>query len=280
MKRLAIAMFCLSSAAFAQRLQLPDLSPAAKVSQTAGLTEISVDYHSPGVRGRKIWGGLLPFGEVWRAGANETTKISFSKDVTINGTAIPAGEYGVFVIPAKPGAAWTVIISKDAKMWGAFAYNKDHDLMRVDVKPVAIPERERLGFSFPDFNNEQATLAIEWEKVRLPVLIKLGTAKQGEMAIKNLEDNPQSPWTQAARYELEQTKNYDAAIKLADKSISINESWLGDWTKAQALAAKGDKKGAVELAKKADELGAKNPQGYFFAGEVKKALTEWSAPKK
>src|SRR5690349_6027333 len=143
MKRLAIGIFCLSGAAFAQRLQLPDLSPAAKVMQTVGLTEISVEYHAPGVRGRKIWGGLLPYGEVWRAGANETTKISFSKDVTINGTNVPAGDYGLFVIPQKPGAAWTVIISKDAKMWGAFAYNKEHDLLRVDVKPVAIAERER-----------------------------------------------------------------------------------------------------------------------------------------
>jgi hypothetical protein len=280
MKRLVLAVFCLSSAAFAQRLQLPDLSPAAKVSQTVGLTEISVEYHSPGVRGRKIWGALLPFGEVWRAGANETTKLSFSKDVTINGTAVPAGDYGLFVIPQKPGTPWTVIISKDAKMWGAFAYNKDHDLLRVDVKPVAIPEQERLGFAFPDFNNDQATLAIDWEKVRLPVVIKLATAKQSEVAIKGLEENPQSAWTQAARYELEQTKNYDAAIKLADKSIAIQESWIADWTKAQALAAKGDKKGAVDLAKKADDLGGKNPQGYFYAKEVKKALADWTAPKK
>src|SRR5262245_34217373 len=102
MQRTLTTLFILAATpALAQRLELPTLSPAAKVSQTAGLTEINVDYSSPGVRGRKIWGSLVPYGEVWRAGANQATKISFSKDVSIAGTAVPAGEYALFIIPNK-----------------------------------------------------------------------------------------------------------------------------------------------------------------------------------
>jgi hypothetical protein len=275
MRRILLAALMFSTPVLAQRLELPALSPAAKVSQVAGLTEIAVEYSSPGVRGRKIWGSLVPYGEVWRAGANAATKLSFSKDVMINNTPVPAGDYAVFVLPQKPPAAWTIILSTGVKQWGAMTYKKEQDFLRVDVKPVAIPDRERLGFVFPDFNSEQATLALEWEKVRLPLVIKLKTSEQAAQVIKNLEENPQSPWTQAARYELEQTKNYDAALKLADKSIAVQEDWLNVWTKAQALAAKGDKKGALALASKADELGAKKPDRYFYAGEVKKALSEW-----
>jgi len=276
MQRVMICALMLSAPVLAQRLELPALSPAAKVSQTAGLTEISVEYSSPGVRGRKIWGNVVPYGEVWRAGANAATKLSFSKDVTINNTPVPAGDYAFFVVPQKAPAAWTIILSNGVKQWGAFQYKKEQDFLRVDVKPVTIADRERLAFVFPDFNNDQATLALEWEKVRLPLVIKLKTSEQSAQLLKNFEDNPQGAWTQAARYELEQSKNYDEAIKLADKSISVQEDWLNVWTKAQALAAKSDKKGALALAAKADELGGKAAPGrYFYAGEVKKALAEW-----
>jgi hypothetical protein len=270
---------CHIQTARAQALELPRLSPSAKVSQTVGLTEITVEYSSPGLRGRKVWGTVVPYGEVWRAGANQATKVSFSKDVTIAGTAVPAGEYALFIIPQKAPAPWTVIISKDTKQWGSFAYKKEMDFLRLDVKPVTITERERLAFGFPDFTSDSATLALDWEKVRIPIAIKLGTTEQAAAGIKNLEANPQSPFTQAARYHLEQTKDLDAALKLADKSISIQEDWLNDWTKAQILAAKGDKKGAHAMAEKADALGQKAPAGrYFFAADVKKALGEWKKP--
>src|SRR5205807_1545132 len=189
MRRLLATFLMTSAPALAQRLDLPALSPAAKISQTAGLTEISVEYSSPGVRGRKIWGNLVPFGEVWRAGANAATKLSFGKDVVINNTPVPAGDYAFFVIPNKPPAAWTIILSNGVKQWGSFQYKKEQDFLRVDVKPVAIADRERLGFVFPDFNNDQATLALEWEKVRLPLVIKLKTAEQAAQVEKNLDEN-------------------------------------------------------------------------------------------
>jgi hypothetical protein len=272
-KTLVVALTFLAAPAFAQ-FELPRLSPFAKAQQTVGLTEITVDYSSPGVRGRKIFGALVPWGEVWRAGANGSTKVTFSRDVSIGGTAVPAGSYAFFVIPNQKGN-WTVILSKDTQQFGAFSYKKDQDLLRIDVKPQAIADRERLAYSFPDFATDTATLALDWEKVRIAVPIKLETSKQVAGMIKNLEENPQSQLTQAARYELEQAKDYDAGMRLVDKALSMKEQWLTVWTKAQLLAAKGNKKEALAMAQKANELGAQNPQGFFFAGEVKKALEEW-----
>jgi hypothetical protein len=276
---LALAALCVSAPAFAQQLDIPALSPGAMVKQTAGLTDITVEYSSPGVRGRKIFGNVVPYGQVWRAGANSATKITFSKDVKIGDTKVPAGEYALFVIPEKAPQPWTVILNKDTKQWGAFSYKKEEDFLRIQVKPVTIAEQERLTYNFPDFNNDEATLAIQWDRVKLPVKIKLGTAQQAEAAIKNLQENPQMALTRAARYELEQAKNYDLGLKLVDESIKTQEDWLNTWTKAQLVAAKGNKKEALALAEKADQLGSKNPPRYFYAAEVKKAISEWKSAK-
>jgi hypothetical protein len=245
------------------------------VQQTAGLTEITVDYSSPGVKGRKIWGAVLPWGQVWRAGANNATKVTFSKDVTVGGTAVPAGSYSLFVIPNEK-AAWTVVLNKDATASTA-AYKKELDLVRVDAKPTAIPSRERLAYLIQDFGNDAANIDLEWEKVRVRLPIKLATDAQVTASLKNLEENPGAGFTSAARYELEQKKDFDAGLKYADKSIALGQDWLNTWTKAQLLAAKGNYKDALPLAQKADELGKSSPR-YFFADDVKKALTDW--PKK
>jgi len=273
-----LALAVAATPARAQRLELPAPSPAAKVAQTVGLTELGVDYSSPRVNGRKIWGGLLPYGQVWRAGANAATKLTVSKEVTINGTKVPAGTYSLFVIPQKTGP-WTVIINKDAQA-NQGSYTKDQDVVRADIKPQPIALRERLQYSFGDFANQNGvSLELEWEKVRLSVPIKVGTDAQVAANIKAFDDNRGAPYTQAARYMLEQKKDYDAGIELVDKSIAIKEEWLNVWTKAQLLAAKGSFKQALAMAQKADDLGEKvvPADRYFFKDEVKKALAEWKA---
>jgi hypothetical protein len=271
----AVVLF--ASAAGAQpALELPRPSPTAKIMQTVGLTEISVDYSSPRVNGRKIWGGLLPWGEVWRAGANAATKVTFSREVTVGGTAVPAGTYAFFVIPNKTGA-WTLILSKNAQQFGAFSYKKEDDLVRVDARPQPIPMRERLAYSFSDFATQtQASLDLEWEKVRLSLPIKLDTEAQAEKNIAQFDENRWVPYNAAARYELEQGKHFDEGLKLVDKSIAIKEQWLNVWTKAQLLAAKGQYREAHALAVHADELGQKIPaDNYFYKDDVKKAIADW-----
>src|SRR4029079_600818 len=125
MRNLFAALALLAAgAARAQQVDLPRPSPNARIWQQVGLTEITIEYSSPAVRGRKIWGGLVPYGEVWRAGANAATKLTFSKDVVINNTPVPAGDYAFFVIPQKAPAAWTVILSSGVKQWGSMQYKK------------------------------------------------------------------------------------------------------------------------------------------------------------
>jgi len=273
-----IALALCASPALAQEAPLPRPSPFAKASQTVGLTDITVDYSSPGVKGRKIWGTVVPYGQPWRAGANNPTKITFSKDVKIGDTAVPAGSYTFLVIPDK--ASWTLVLNKDPKGAGAFGYHKEDDVVRVTAKPETIAMRERLGYSFPTFDTNTAQLALEWEKVRVTLPIKLDTDAQVAKSIKTIEETPWGPLNQAARYELEQKKDYDAGIRLVDASLKIKEDWFNVWTKAQLLHEKGDNKDALALAQKAQDLGSKAEQGrFFFADEVKKALTDWkSAP--
>jgi len=279
MKTLVLTLVALGFAApvFAQPLELPRLSPNAKITQTVGLTDITVEYSSPGVKGRAVWGAVVPYGEVWRAGANSATKLTFSKDVTFGGTPLPAGSYAFFVIPAQTGN-WTVVLNKDFNQPGAMNYKKELDVLRVEVKPEAIPLRERLAYLVTDFDNQQATLVLEWEKVRIAVPVVLGTEAQVAASLKAYEDGAWMPYNQAARFQLEQKKDFDAGLALIEKSLRIKEDWSNDWTKAQLLAAKGKFKDALPLAQKAQQLGEKAPR-FFAAEEVKKALAEWKTKK-
>jgi hypothetical protein len=185
---------------------------------------------------------------------------------------VPAGSYAFFVIPQAKGP-WTAIFSKVANQSGSFDYKQDQDLLRLDVKPDSIPNRERLAYAITDFTNETANLDLEWEKVRIRVPVKLATDAQVETTLKSLDDNLWSPANQAARYELD-AKNYDAGLKWVEKSLTIKEDWQNDWTKAQLLAAKNQYPQALALAQKAQDLGAKAPR-FFYADDVKKALVDW-----
>jgi hypothetical protein len=272
--RLSILLaLCASTPAFAQQLDLPRPSPNAKITQTVGLTEISVEYSAPGVKGRKIWGELVPYDKLWRAGANAPTKISFSRDVKIGGQTVPAGSYAFYAIPGK--STWTLILNKDLNQAGTGAdYKQELDQLRVTAKPQPIRMRERLAYQVLDFDDAHATLALDWEKLRVPMAIQVDTDAQVQGNIAAYENDSWRPLTSAARYQLESKKDYDAGLKLVDKSLQLKEDWLNVWTKAQLLAAKGQYKEAYPLAQRAQELGEKAPV-FFFADDVKKALNTW-----
>lgn len=269
-KTLAIALLSASTFAFAQ-VQLPQPSPKASVTQTAGLTDITIDYSSPAVKSRTIWGELVPFDKVWRAGANAATKITFSKDVTINGTAVAKGTYSVFAIPSK--AEWTIIINKDANA-SESQYKQENDIVRIKAAPSVIPHRERLAYSISDFNDDKATVSLEWEKVKVSFDIVLATAKQADENVDRSLGEIWRTYNNTARYYYDQ-KNYDKALTYINQSIAASNQWFNNWVKAQILAAKGDTKSAYEHALKAKGLGDENPQGFFFKDQVEKALAEW-----
>ena len=138
-------------------------SPAASVSQDLGLTKVEISYHRPAVKGRVIWGGLVPYGQVWRAGANEATTISFSTAVTVAGHAVPAGTYAFFAIPGKE--RWTLILDKNPKQWGAFSYKPTEDLLRFDVTPEPAPMEEWLDYTMELKDQATAIATLHWEKL-------------------------------------------------------------------------------------------------------------------
>ena len=146
------------------------VSPKAGVFQTIGITDVNVSYSRPGVKNRKIWGELVPYNKVWRAGADEATKITFSTDVLIEGKKLPAGAYGFFAIPGEN--EWTLIFNKIADQWGAFTYNESEDALRIKVKPVSNSNHEWLLYSFTDMTPTSAQLNLIWEKLKVPFKIE------------------------------------------------------------------------------------------------------------
>ena len=271
MRIAALLMFAALPAA-AQQLDLPRPSLGAKVSQTVGVTEISLDYSSPAARGRAVFGNVVPFGQVWRTGANAATKITFSKDVQIGGKTVAAGSYALFTIPNKE--SWTLIINRDFNQFGAFSYKEGEDVVRVEVKPETIAPRERMTFIFSETSDDGTRLDLEWERTRASLPIRVGTDQQVTASIALLEKTGWRPWNQAAAFML-QKKDYDAGLRLVDQSIKLGEQWSNTWTRAQLLAGKGQYREARAAAERAQQLGAKDPQGFNAADEVKKALADW-----
>jgi hypothetical protein len=254
-------------------LDLPRPSPSAKVSQVVGLTEVAVEYSSPAVKGRKIWGDLVPYDKMWRTGANQATKISFSKDVVFAGKPVPAGSYALFTIPTK--GEWTVILNKKADQTGTGRdYKGDLDLLRVQLPTKAAPFRERMTFVFADFTDDEVALNLEWERLRLSIPIKVHTAEQALANIAASIDGTWRTYASAARYLLDTKKDYNTGLKYIDQALALKEDWFNLWIKASLLAAKGNYKDAYALAEKANQLGQK-AEFFFLEADVKKALGDW-----
>ncbi len=259
----------------AAQFDVPRPSPKATVSQVVGLTEVSIAYCRPGVKGRTIWGGLVPYDQVWRTGANEATTITFSTDVAVDGKTLAAGTYGLFTIPGKD--EWTVIFNKGAKQWGAYEYKQTDDVLRINVKPQAAPFAERLTFSFPNTATDATDVAMNWEKVQVAFAIKVDVvAKVLADARKELSD-----WRtplRAAAFCADSNVNLAEALTWADRSIAIMPGYYNTFTKARLLAATGKKAEAIELARKAIELGQKaQPKADTTLAEH--ALVDWSGGK-
>jgi hypothetical protein len=283
MKKVAFGYMCavlvgLAAGPAAAQLKLPAASPLAKVSQDVGVTTVSLEYSSPTVKGRKIWGELVPWNQQWRTGANEPTKITFSREVSFGGKPVPAGTYAIYTVPTQKG--WTVALTKDLNTWpdSKDPYDLKDDVARATATTTAIPHRERMTFLFSNTTDSETSLDLEWEKLRVSVPIKVDTAAHAQAGIKAELDNMWRTPARAARYELETTKNHDAALKYAEMSIAIQPTWYNHWLKAQALAGKGNYAEARKFAQVSWDMGEKDP-GFFFKDAVSKALKEWKDKK-
>jgi hypothetical protein len=271
---LALAM---ATPALAQ-LDLPRPSPKATVSQVVGLTTISLSYCRPGVKGRAIWGGLVPFDEPWRTGANEATTITFSDPVTVNGSALPAGTYALFTIPGKAG--WTVVFSKDTTSWGTNDYKVADDALRIKVAPRQAPAPvEWMTFRFDALTADSADVVLTWEKLEVPFTVKVEVVERVLAAArKAVAEAKPDDWRtayRAADFCLVAKTNLDEAGQWLDKSIKVKPGYSNTLGQARLTALRGSKKDAVTLAKKAIELGrAADPK--TDVSQAEGLIAEWT----
>jgi hypothetical protein len=258
--------------ASAQPVELPTLSPRAKVEQRVGVTDFSIEYSSPAVKGRKIWVDVVPFDKVWRAGANAPTKLTASRDFNFGKVAVKAGSYSIFMIPGK--ASWSVHLNSDLAA-GQNNHDPKKDVAKVVVKPIAAPLRERMLFVFDNTTDGGTSLELEWERVRIEVPITVDTKAHVNATIYKITTEAGRPQLAAANY-LNEAGEVDRALVLVEKSLAIQPTWRAEWLRAQIFKKKGKVAEAVAGAKRAQTMGANDPiYEQFFKADIAKAVTGW-----
>ncbi len=266
-----IAIFTFCSLTEAQDFRTPRPSPDATVSQYVGITKITVDYSSPRVNGRKIWGELVPFGEIWRTGANEATTITFTDPVKVNGNELPAGTYGVHTLPGEK--EWEIIFSKDTKVDDPAAYDETKDALRLKVKPEESAFTERMLFTITDISENSANVNLIWEKLKVSFSVDVNTQ---ELTLQRARDA--FNWNQlmsAATYCLQNNVNLEEGYKWIQASTLINENYWNQRIKAQYLAKMDKKAEAVATMEKAIDYGSKMEDAPFDFDNMKKMLADW-----
>jgi hypothetical protein len=238
-------------------LDLPRDSQHALLTQRVGVTDITINYHRPLVKGRKVFGGIVPFGQVWRAGANENTTITFTDPVTVEGQALAAGTYGLHMIPTE--AEWTVIFSKMATAWGSFTYSEKEDALRIKVKPQEAQFHEALTYDFDQPTADSAVVTMSWDRVAVPFKIGVNVHEAVDRSLqKQLRGLPQytwEGWDDAANYWINEKTNYDTALKYSDESIGQEKRFDNLMTKSKALDGLGRNAEAASLREEALTMG-------------------------
>jgi hypothetical protein len=217
------------------RLKPLRVSPACTVSQDLGISRVELSFARPAVKGRKIWGALVPFGEVWRTGANSATVITFSHSAQVAGKDVPAGSYSFFAIPGEK--TWTLILNRTTKQWGAYDYKKEEDQLRWEATPQAGPFLEYLDYRVLPVDTSHATIELGWEKLRVSFPVAFDTRaiywSHLEETLKKAPDTDWVPWYQAAAYCQAQGIEPQKALAWIEKSLKIGESFWNHETAAR-----------------------------------------------
>jgi hypothetical protein len=271
---LAIIFVAFSCTTFAQELKTPQPSPTAYIKQNFGLSQIEISYSRPGVKGRKIFGDLVPYGKVWRTGANGATTITFGDDVTIGDKKIPAGNYGILTIPGEN--EWTVIITKQTDVTSPAAYKQDQDIVRVSVEPYQLPfSIETFTIGLGNITGNSCDLELIWDNVYVHVPITSDVDSKVMNQIKDVMQSDNRPYFQAALYYIENGKDLNQAVTWLDKAIAQNpDGFYIYYQKAFALAKLGKKQDALAVSNKSIELAkkAKNDDYVALNEKLQKSL--------
>ncbi len=279
MKNVFVFFFALVlSLSVEAQLQTPQPSPSSKLTQTVGLTEVAIEYSRPSMRGRTIFGDLVPFDALWRTGANKNTVVSFGDDVTVDGQTLKAGDYAIFTKPGK--TSWEVIFYSDTNNWGT---PREWDESKVAAKttaqvfPIEFPI-ETYTMTIDDLHNNGATIGMMWEKAYVGVKFEVPTAKKADDSIAKVMAGPSAnELYAAASYYFEEGKDLNKAKEWIDKAVSMNDKAFWIMRRQSLIYAKlGDKKGAIEAAKKS-MAAAETAGNQDYVKLNKDSLKEWGA---
>lgn len=278
MRKAAAMLFLAALPVVAQQapqLKTPRVSPTQTLKQTVGLTDITIVYSRPGVKGRQIWGALVPYDKIWRTGANEATTIEFSDDVTINGSAVPKGVYSLHTIPGQ--GEWTIVLNNTANQWGSFSYDPAKDALRLKAKPEASPFHEWLTFDIPQMSNDAATVVIRWDKVGVPFVVNTNTTQKvmesaRAMTAAAKPDDWQTP-ARAASFALE-ANDLESARRWSEQSQKAGTNLSNLWLQARIEQKAGHKADAIRLGEMALSK-ATDKDNKDFVAEVRKTVDSW-----
>lgn len=262
------------------QLPLPQASPHAIIEQTLGLTDVTVDYHSPAVRKRAVWGELVPYDQVWRAGANENTLLTFSRPVKLNGKEVAAGQYSLYVFP-RADAEWDFILNRVTTHWGTENYDPKDDVVHVPVLPEKATFQETLLYWFSEVKPASGRLNLTWERRTLSMLIETDVQTQVLAGIaETLAQHPNN-WqllTQAADYLVQNNLQPELALRYINESLRLQDAYANNWVKARLLASQQDYTTAIVYARKALKLGSKEDADFKAQQPAMRvSLTEWQA---
>lgn len=300
----ATVLIAVSSVLTAQaQLRLPRPSQKSSVMQTVGVTDITITYHRPGVKGRTIWGDppagatgtatlddsrtrpkdmpIVPFGHVWRTGANEATVFEVTDPVLINGQPLAAGKYSLHSIPGKD--EWTIIFNSDAGQWGSFSYDEKKDVLRVKAKPQMVANnQEWLMYSFDPVTDNSAQVNIRWEKVNVPFTVEIKDVKalameKARAAVAAAKPDDFGIRASAANYALQNKINTEEAMQWLEQSIKIRETFGNLSIKARVLAEQGKTAEAIATGEKAIAVGKAAKADPVNIATMEKRVAEWKS---
>lgn len=247
------------------KIEFPAASPACTLKQRIGLTDVEVAYSRPSVKDRAIFGSMVPYDKLWRTGANQATKVTFSTDVKLNGKDVPAGTYALMTIPGKD--EWTIIVNKGPEGWSPYKYDEKQDLVRFTVKPISMPwSMETFTIDFNEIRDESAKLTMIWDKTKVPIDLTVSYADKLAQQIKDVmaSDEAKKPYFQAANFYYNHNLDMNEAKKWVDEALKEREAHYIVYLQAEILEKLGDKEGAVKAAKRSKELAEKaNDNGYI-----------------
>ncbi|HYC63069.1 MAG TPA: DUF2911 domain-containing protein [Thermoanaerobaculia bacterium] len=272
-KTLITAVALLVTTSALAQVRTPRPSPTATLTQAVGLTDVTIKYSRPGVKGRAIWGALVPYDKVWRTGANEATTITFSDDVTVEDQKLAKGTYSLHTIPGQ--SQWTVIFNSVADQWGSYSHDAAKDVVRVNVTPQSAPHMEWMSFEIPEMTTDTAKIVLRWEKIAVPFTINTDSTAKTLTALKNaMKPDWRAPYM-AANFAFD-NKGVATDQEISDwldKSLAVDENIGNLWLKARFLERAGRRADAIKAAEAAKAKA--RPDQADFASEIQRNIDLW-----